>query len=349
MFKEFELYVYDKNLTFQGIIDFFSSLRWRRKYFEAGEFELHIPFNKKSASFLKKDYIIARPDTTEAGIIEYWQIVDNGEVEVVIIGRFLSSILDRRIIKNRINFNGKVLDGERKILSEMSPFSNLEIRETNLESDNIQFQCTYKEVYSFLNNLSKASTIAHRIVPDFLNKKLIYENYQGLDRTENQEINTKYEFSEDKSNIENTEYTYNAKDEKNYVLVGGSGEGEDRILVSVSSGKYSDFDLKEVFVNASGEQKTEDISLDDYKEQLRTIGKENLQKESEVIEVTAYSDDYKDGWDVGDIVNIKKESWNVSLKERIIEVEEVIENDNHKIFATFGSPYAEALPNDEEV
>ncbi len=350
MFQAFELYVYDKNLTFKGIIDEFISLRWRRKYFEAGEFELHVAFSKKIEEFLHEDFIIARTDAKEAGIIEYWQIIDSGDVvEVAIIGRFLSSILDRRIIRKRINFTGSLLDGERKLLTEMTPFSNLEIKETELKSEKITFQCTYKEVYSYLINLSKTSTIAHRIIPDFLNKKLIYENYQGLDRTESQIANTRYEFSDDKSNIENVEYTYNAKDKKNYVLVGGSGEGDDRILVEVSNGQATDLDLREVFVDASGEQMTEGTSLEDYKEQLKTIGRENLKRETEVIEVTAYSNDYKNGWDLGDIVNIIKENWNVSLKQRIIEIEEVIENDNHKIFATFGSPLAEALPDEEEV
>ncbi len=347
MFTEFDLYVYDRNLEFKGIIDFFISLRWRRKYFEAGEFELHIPLDSKYAKFLQEDYIIVRPDAVEAGIIENWQIKDNGsKVEVTIIGRFLSSILDRRIIKKRINFYGNILDGERKILSEMTPFSNLIVKDSNIETPKIRFQCTYKVVYNQLNNLSKTSTVAHRIIPDIENKKLIYENYQGLDRTESQKVNTRYEFSDDKSNIENAEYTFNAKTKTNYALVGGSGEGDNRILVEVKSGDYNDFDLREAFIDASSEQMTEDMQLDDYKEELKTIGNENLTNETETIDVTVYADDYKKRWDLGDIVNIKKEKWNVSLKERITEIEEVIENNSQKIFATFGTPLAEALQED---
>lgn len=348
MIPEFDIYVYDKNLDFIGIIDSFSSLRWRRKYYEAGEFELHIPVNDQTKKFLSKDNIIIREDAIEAGIIESIKLSDDGDkVEATVIGRFLSSILDRRIVRKRINFSGKILDGERVILNQMSPFSKLEIKPTTIESDSIIFQCTYKNVYDYLIKLSKASTIAHRIIADIENKKYIYENYQGLDRTETQKDNPRYEFSEDKGNIEDADYTYDSKVEKNYALVGGTGEGDARILVEVKSGDYSDFDLRETFVDAKSESNT-DLTTAQYKEVLKTKGNENLSGPVESMEVTAYATDYKTGWDLGDIVNTKKESWGKTLKKRIVEVEETIENSNQKIFATFGDPLAETFEDKED-
>lgn len=344
MIEKFDMYVYTKELNFIGIIDSFSSLRWRRKYYEAGEFELHLPFNSETMKFLKKDNIIIRDDTIENGIVESWQIDDRGEyVEVTIFGRFLSSILDRRIVKNRINFSGKILDGERAILNQMTPFSMLEIKSSSLESNNVIFQCTYKNVYEYLNKLAKNSTIAHRISVDLARKKYIYENYQGLDRTDSQNINPRYEFSEDRSNIEETKYTLTSVDEKNYALVAGSGEGANRITVEVKKGDYCDLDLKEIFIDASSETLDDDITLDNYKKNLLLIGMNELLDVTETVDVSVFFNDYKKCWDLGDIVNIKKESWNVSMCQRIIEIEEVIEDKNQKIYATFGSPLAESI------
>ncbi len=348
MIKEFNIDVYDKNLNFIGIIDSFSSLRWRRKYYDYGEFELHLPINNQTKKFLTRDNIIIREDAIEAGIIESIKISDDSKkVEAIIIGRFLSSILTRRIVKKRINFSGKILNGERKILSEMTPFSKLEIKTTTIESNSIVFQCTYKNVGDYLLKLSKTSTIAHRIIPDLKRKKYIYENYQGLDRTEAQSLNSRYEFSEDKGNIEKADYTYDSKSEKNYALVGGQGEGDARILVEVSSGNYSDFDLRETFVDAKSESNT-DLTTSQYIEVLKTKGKENLSDPIESMEVTAYSTDYKIDWDLGDIVDIKKESWEKSLKKRIVEIEETIENSNQSIYATFGDPLAETFSEKED-
>lgn len=348
MIEKFNINVYSKDLIFIGIIDDFKSLRWRRKYFETGEFEMHIPYDKRLDKFLEKDNIIIRNDAVENGIIENWQIDDKGEyVEAVVFGRFLSSILDRRIIKNRINFTGQILEGERKILNEMTSFSMLEVKPTSIISNNITFQCTYKNVYEYLVKLARNSTIAHRIIADVERKKFIYENYCGLDRTDLQAINPRYEFSEDRSNIEEAKYTLSTSEEKNYALVGGSGEGTNRILVEVQKGEFTDLDLKETFVDASSETLDEDVTLADYKKNLTLIGGQELLDPTETIDVSVFFNDYKKCWDLGDIVNVKKESWNVSMRQRIIEVEEIIEDKNQKIYATFGSPLSESIEEEE--
>lgn len=352
MIKEFNMYVYTRDIDFIGIIDFFSSLRWRRKYYEAGEFELHLPLDSQTIKYLKKDNLIIREDAVEVGIVESYTISDAGEngIDVTIYGRFLSSILDRRIIKNTINFRGNYLDGERELLKTMTPFSRLEVKDTSIESENVVFQCSYKNVSNYLTKLSKLSTIAHRITVDIPNKKYVYENYQGMDKTEMQSLNPRFEFSEDRANIDDANYTYSAKTEKNYALVGGQGEGKNRVLVEVKDKTYTDMDLREVFVDASAEVKEDTMSDADYKEILKTKGKENLLDVTETIEVTVYSDDYKkddvSGWDLGDIVTIKKESWDVLMRQRIIEIEEVIEENNQKIYATFGMPFETSITDD---
>ncbi len=353
MIKEFNMYVYTRDIEFIGIIDFFSSLRWRRKYYESGEFELHLPLNNQTKKFLVKDNLIIREDAVEVGIIETYTIDDAGEkgIDVTIFGRFLSSILDRRIVKKTIKFKGSFLDGERELLKNMTPFSKLEIKDTPLESGEIIFQCSYKNVSSYLTKLAKLSTIAHRIVVDIPNKKYVYENYQGLDKTETQTINPRFEFSEDRANIDSAEYIYSAKTEKNYALVGGQGEGSNRVLVEVKNGNYSDMDLREVFIDASAEVKEDKTSDNDYKEILKTKGKENLSDVTETIEVTVFADDYKKkneaGWDLGDIVTIKKETWGVLMRQRIIEIEEVIEENSQKIYATFGMPFETLVTTNE--
>ena len=346
--KMFELSIYNKKLEFIGIIDIFSSLRWRRQYFDNGEFELHIPYNSKTERFVKKDNIIVREDSNEAGIIEVVNIIDNGEYdEAIIIGRFLSSILERRIVKSTINFTGDILGFERAILNNITPFNLLVIKDTNLISDNVSLQVTYKNVSKYLLKLARTSGIAHRIVVDLKNKRYVYENYEGLDRTENQINNIRYEFSEDKANIENANYLFDSKEEKNSALVGGQGEGENRTLIEIKSGEYEDFDLKEVFVDAK-EISSDNLTEAEYKELLKTKGIENLAPPTESIEITAYANDYKIHWDLGDIVNLKKESWGIVMKERITEIEEVYENSTLKIYATFGSPLKEAYNDNEE-
>ena len=113
-------------------------------------------------------------------------------------------------------------------------------------------------------------------------------------------------------------------------------------MAEVTSGTYTDLDLREVFVDAKSENQG-DLTLAQYKEVLKTKGNENLVEQTITLEVTVYADDYKKLWDLGDIVNINKESWGITLKRRITEIEETIENNNQKIYVTFGIPFVDNI------
>ncbi len=348
---EISLNVYDRDLNFLGVIDSYSSLRWRRKYFETGEFELSLNLTNNNKRLLNYDNIIVRSDLSEndeVGIIESWKFHDDGDkVTITVYGSFLLSLLKRRIIKKRINFNGTFIEGFRTLLNNMTPFSKLDIINSDIPSSKIEFQCTYKNVYNYHEKLSRASNIAGKVVLDLKNKRYKYVNYIGLDRTEEQSINTRYEFSEDKSNLDSAEYTYSRKNMVNDVLVGGTGEDTARIMRTVSTVDKNthDFDKREIFLDAKNESNT-DLSEADYNKILDNLGKEQITLPTETFEATVNSTHYRKNWDLGDIVNIKKESWNITQKQRITEVEEVIEKGKHDVIPVYGTPVAETFTED---
>lgn len=346
--KPIFLNVYDRDLNFLGVIDSYSSLRWRRKYFEAGEFELSINPTTNNYRLLGADNIIVRSDLTENdefGIIDSWKFKENkNKVTIIVYGRFGLFLLNRRIIKERINYSGSYIGGFKKLLSSMRPFDKLDISDNDIVSEKVDYQCTYKNVYTYHEKLSRASNIGGKIVLDLKNKRYKYVNYIGKDRTEVQKENTRYEFSEDKSNLDNTEYTYSRKSMVTDVLVGGIGEGTNRILktvTNVTSNTHS-FDIREMFLDARNES-NEGISIDDYSAILENLGREKLTEPTETFETTVYSTDYRKYWDLGDIVNIKKESWNMIQRKRITEVEEIIEKGKYDVIPTYGNPIAETF------
>lgn len=347
------LNVYDRDLKFLGVIDSFGSLRWRRKYHEAGEFELSINPTANNFRLLNYDNIIVRSDldeNSEFGIIESWKIKDEkGKVSILVYGSFGLSLLKRRIIKTRIIYNGSYIGGFRKLLSTMRPFSLLEITDSDIISDNVRYQCTYKNVYKYHMKLSKASNIAGKIILDIPNKKYKYVNYKGKDRTEDQITNTRYEFSEDMRNIDSAEYTYSRNNLTNDVLVAGTGEGTNRITRTVTkvNDNTHDFDIREAFVDAKNES-NEDLTTVEYNAILDNIGKQEFKDPTENFESTVNSVDYRKRWDLGDIVNVKKETWGIYIKQRITEVEEIIEKGKHTVTPVYGTPIAETLEDEEE-
>lgn len=341
--EDSSLFFFDKELNMLGIVDYFISLRWRRKYFEAGEFEIVLPVNDYMMQLIAYDVIVMRNNYTEAGIIETIEFSDNGtDEEVTISGRFLSSLLERRIIKSMINFSGNTIEGMNTIVNAMTPLtSKWETETVTMTSPSVDFQATYKNVYDYLKKLSEYSNIGFRIVPNVDSKVYMFEVWKGLDRTSEQNENEEYSFSDDNFNIEQGKLVMSSKTKANYVLVGGQGEESSRVLVNVDDCETG-FDRYEVFSDQKSMSK-ESLSDDDYKAKLKTIGEGLLSDGTFQLQITALvQSDYKTKWNLGDIVNIKKDRWGVYTTYRIIEVEETIEDGKLTIYPTFGSPLSNA-------
>lgn len=345
--EDSSLFFFDKKLNMLGIIDNFISMRWRRKYFEAGEFEIILPITEYIMNIINTDVLIMRNNYTEVAIIETIEFIDDGtDEELKISGRFLSSLLERRIIKNKINFSGNTIEGMNTIVNSLTPLSDIWETETvTFNSKHIEFQCTYKNAYQYLCKLSEYANIGFRIVANVDSKVFMFEVYEGKDRTVNQTVNEQYSFSNDRYNIEHGTLVISNKTKINYVLVGGQGEDSSRIMQEIKT-QATGFDLHETFSDQKSLSKTGLTDME-YKEKLKTVGEAKLNDGTFKLEVTALvQKDYKTKWDLGDVVNIKKEKWNVYTEYRIIEVEEIIEDGKRTIYPTFGSPLSSAWNED---
>ena len=343
------LFFFSKELEMLGIIDYFISLRWRRKYFEAGEFEIVLPVTDYVLQFIQTDILIMRNNYTEAGIIETIEFADDGtNEEVTLSGRFLSCIFERRIIKSKINFSGNTIEGMNTIVNAMTPFTqNWETEQVSMGSPTIVFQATYKNVYNFLCKLSTYSNIAFRIVPNVDSKVYMFEVWSGKDRSDDQNINERYSFTDDNYNIEQGKLTISNKTVVNYVLVGGTGEDSSRKMAEIDKGSTG-FDLHELFDDQKSLSNS-DVSDSTYRQMLIDSGNTKINEDGTfTLEVTATSmDDYKTKWDLGEIVNLKKEKWGISKTYRIVEVEETIEDGKRSIYPTFGSPLSSVWEDED--
>jgi hypothetical protein len=343
-----DLYLYSPAIEQQGVIDSYSSLRWRRKFFEPGEFELHVPATDENLSLLAENNIIHRLDRKEAGLIEGAAIssTDDGD-EITATGRFLSSKFDDRIIMPTINFSGEVEVAMRKIVSDNA----ITVRSINLLSlgtlngftPTVSFQATYKNVLAVLEALAKSSNIGFRMRLDVPNKALIFETYIGTDKSVTQTANPYVLFSDEFRNITDPAYTLNSQSYKNYAIVGGEGEGDARIIVEVD--QTNGAPRRELWVDAKDLQQG-DLTLTDYKAELNQRGLEKLAEAAktesfEAAAVDTENFEYLTDWDLGDIVSFEK--WGILLNQRVTEVEEVYEKGIETITPTCGTPLPETL------
>ena len=144
-------------------------------------------------------------------------------------------------------------------------------------------------------------------------------------------------------------HNYSDATMKTKVIVGGAGEGANRVYVTVGGG--TGFDLREVFLDAKDINKDE-LTEKEYLEALRTRGQEYLNENKifENFEAEAEADVnfiYGKDYDLGDVVTVKKKKWNTTQNLRITELCEVYEYGGMYVVPTFGDALPTTIKWDE--
>ncbi len=344
-----ELRIYNPNMEFLGIIDNYTSLLWTRKYYETGTFELQMPFSLSNYALIEEGNLIWKDGSKEAGVIEYiTQVQDSTSNMIKAQGRFLSSYLDRRLIKGTYSVsNGKVEEVMQTLLNSATAIPKVECGELQGYTEKVTFQATYKNLLTYEQKLSKYADIAYRLRPDFVTKKIYFETYRGLDRTIEQNDRERIVFSEGFNNLQSATYTYNTQLEKNVCYVGGEGEGSARTIVIAGDDSLAGLARKEEFLSAT-DISSDDMTTTDYQAALLQRGVDKLNEDaiSESFESACYASsnfEYKTDYDLGDIVTIKKESWGLQINLRITQIQETYENESMKVELTFGTTIPETI------
>jgi len=84
----------------------FTELVWRRRFSRAGEFQLTTNFTPDKLDIFEQGNIIYKRNVDEAAFIESRKVTQSidGELRLAVRGRFLPSLLDRRIVSFEGNF-----------------------------------------------------------------------------------------------------------------------------------------------------------------------------------------------------------------------------------------------------
>lgn len=342
-----EVRIYNANLDLQGIIENQTSLIWNRKFSECGSFELHIPITDDNRKLIKIGNIVYVMGSAEAGVIEYIVMEEEpNKNEITVSGRFLESYMDRRITKGTKTYEGKVEDIMREmIFDDTVPIPLLEMGEYHGYEETVTFQATFKNLLTYIQKLSKQSNIGFRFRPDFNNKKIIFETYKGYDHSMSQGVMNRVIFSEAYENLNKAIYTENDQNVRTKIYVGGKGEGDERIVVVVGDGEG--LELREFFYSAT-DITSDDLTDEEYIAALTQKGYEQLEINSYVKAFECETEPrinfiYKENYDLGDIVTVKKKSWNITTDLRITALQEIYEYGALKVVPTLGNPLPETI------
>lgn len=311
-------------------------LLWDRKYYETGEFSVQILVSDYSSD-MRYIYTDERPELGVVQSVEY----SGDDNMVVLSGKFYECKLSDKIVYPVYNGYGK----REAIAMEMLTTYKKDIPKLELGTylntgDSISKQETGGELETVLQKLLMAEEKAFRCRYDYIADVVYFDIWQGVDRTQSQSENNFVTFSKGFRNLSDVKSKDDSSNYKNYAVVAGSGEADERIyqIVDLSGGKYQ----QQLFVDAKNEKyDSSKQTLDEYKNALYQKGLEKLSSFVDIHNVQFDVDanagfKYLIDYDLGDKCDIIIDEIQKSYEARIIEIIESWCKGKHQITLTFG-------------
>ena len=339
--------IMNKNFERLAVIDDYSSLIWTSRYYTCGDFEIVVPLTPKYLELMQIGFYIVRDDDENTGIIEDLEInVDeDNKTQFIVTGRFLPSILARRIVAEQTQLYGTIQTGITKLINEnaINPkiaarkIPNLTIKNESF-TERLDAQYTGKNLLEVIEDICKTNGIGFNIV--LKDKKFQFSLYKGTNRSYSQNANPRVIFSDEYDNLLSSCYISQSSSLVTDVLVAGEGEGLDRKTLWVSNVSNTGLDRYEMYQDQR-DLSTNDgqITDEEYNAQLKQAGLENITQITSEFEGTVYFGNikYKTDVNLGDIVTVENKKWGIHVDTRLIEViESVDETGNYEVLPTFG-------------
>lgn len=224
-------YIFNKEFTLVRIIDSFISFIWNEAYIGYGDFEMKFVMDENALAYVDEGYYVSIDESDRYMVVENVRIKTSfteGSV-CTISGRGLESILERRILPEKILVNGSLQKAILRLLNEtianpkdqdskIDGFSML--TSTDPEIMNLVIEGEYKageNLYIVITNICSQHHLGFRI--DVYNERFFeFRLYKGLDHSYAQEKNPWIVFSSQYENLVDSSTVINTMSHKNVIV-----------------------------------------------------------------------------------------------------------------------------------
>ena len=324
------IYVLTPDFRLEGIIDEYVSVIWRPSYSEVGDFEIYLGATDKAINLLQENrYVVRSSDVSvENGITTYEKVmvikniqlitdIENGDY-LCVTGRELKFLLHQRIVWSQTTLTGTAEDSIRRLVNEnaVAPtdsnrvIPNLALGVPAGLTDTIEKQLTGEYLDVAITEICTTYNYGWDIF--ITNNTLVFVVYAGSDRSYEQTERPYVVFSDEFENLYNTDYQLSTEEYANTTLIGGEGEGLERVYATVNN-TNSGLDRFETFTDArdisSNKGSENEIDATTYLNLLAERGRQNLASLSytegfsgEVLSDVAFK--YGEDFFIGDTVTV---------------------------------------------
>lgn len=342
MHRHFPVSVFNSSFQRVAIIDDYSYLTWTRRLRRPNDIELRINRYKSDTNYLELgNYLVI----LKGGKYRIWRI-EHKEIELtedgkgserwIIKGRSLSGVFDDRLCLNKISDPSSggydTQTGTAEAL--MKHYVNVEVVNptntsraipnyvigTNLNRG-LSFTTTgrLQSVSDVLETISFTSGLGYLVYYDIITSKFVFDVIEGVDRTVGNGVNPVVMFSPEFGNIKSLQFQHSQLGYKNVAVVGGQGDGKDRVFSTV--GTATGLDRRELFVDAR------DLATGLTQRGQERLAEYNVNLIMEFDHTQTGPFEYEVDFDLGDYVTVIYPEI-AQMNTQIIQIDEYVSPEN---------------------
>ena len=329
-----ELYGLDDSFTLVKMLRY-TNIQWNRRYYEAGDFQLEMLASDWEIS-IAYIYTHQRPETGMVQKIETEHTI-KGEF-VLISGFFLEGMLNWKVTYPKHSSTGNVCAACKSLVTSLMADTGVSVASEPDIGDSDSFDSENEPLGDATYAALKKQELSQRIVFDTDAETLLYSVWQGLDRTQSQSIHTYAAFAQNFGNVDDLTLTQDTSDMRNYAVVQYL-LGEEKPVMELDLREGSE--TKRILFIQSPVSQEEEQSDADYRAAVESDARTQM-KEYETIlnldaDVLQRNLHYQSDYDLGDKCDIRDDRLGLAFEARIIEINEVWKNNEHKVGMQFGN------------
>ena len=348
------LYVIEPDFTLVAVIAEYTNFQLKRKLYEIGDIELHVPLDVFGAEELKPGRIVfITPD--KPGILTKIEISESKKgVELVAYGMQLKGIVARRVTvpdtvdeQMLFGYDRFPMPDEPEVSAEdifkhyakkhmVAPIDeNRKIPKLSIAPSQgrgvlTRWSSRFESLEAVYKSLGEYTEMGYDIFLDLEQERMIFDVITGVNHGAGS--SSPVIFSTTYHNMATTKYSIDTKSFVNAAYAGGAGEAEARLIQTIFRENATGLERRESWLDCGNIELVEDLIYEANHKLEKSVLTETLTGTITPTGPFVYGEDYE----LGDIVTVQSKAIGLEKDAQITEISESYEKGERKVSVTFG-------------
>lgn len=340
-----DFYIYDMNRDRIGLVEHWDSVQWEDDFKTPGEVKIVAKITEDNIQLLQEDNRIHNTDEATVAKIVDVEILDEADSQKIIArGVLTSRLLDERVVMKTETVRN-VEQGMYNLYRNNRLGLYINIATSKGYTDTIADgkEITWNSALDGLIALGEVSELGYRVTFDPESTVETFEVYKGVDRSDENSGNYVGFLSISTGDIQKLEIHRGKSNYKNQAIVAGEdpGEGQPRVVETVSLGTFTDENLRQLYVDArdlQSETAEKTYTPAEYRALLKQRGIAKLMERLQDFDITCEIDQknivYGQDYFLGDRMPVEIEKYGISASAIVSPVRLSYDRDGRKVLVT---------------